>query len=121
MSTPDDLRRLALASPEAYEDIHRGKPTFRVAKRIFAMLGQAGGQGFMGLDDPGRAVLKLDREDLLNMLAAYPDAVAADADYPHHGWTYLRLAGLDEAALAALVRLAWAHVAPRRLVKASVA
>ena len=39
MPTPDDVRRLALAMPEAYEDTHRRKPAFRENKRIFAMLG----------------------------------------------------------------------------------
>jgi hypothetical protein len=117
VSTGEDLRRLALALPEAYQDMHRGKPTFRVRKRIFAMLGQAGGQGFMGLDQSGFAVLKLDREDLLNMAAAYPAAVTPDADYPHHGWTHVRLGELDATALAILVRLAWAHVAPKRLLR----
>jgi hypothetical protein len=36
MPTPDDVRGLALALPEAYEDTHRCKPAFRVNKRIFA-------------------------------------------------------------------------------------
>ena len=39
MPSPDDVRRLALALPESYEDTHRHKPAFRVNKRIFAMLG----------------------------------------------------------------------------------
>ena len=117
MSTPGDLRRAALALPEAYEDLHRGKPTFRVGGRIFAMLGQAGGQGFMGLDREGWAVVKLPREDQLNLAAGAPLAILPDADYPHHGWTHLRLADLDAETLGAVVRLAWANVAPRRLVK----
>jgi hypothetical protein len=113
--SPDDLRRAAMALPEAYEDSHRGKPAFRVKARIFAMLSQPGGQGFMGLDADAAAVLKLDREDQLNMAAAWPGAVEPTETYGHHGWTYVRLADLDEAALATLVRLAWTHVAPRRL------
>ena len=118
MSSAAALRRFALALPETYEDLHRGKPTFRVAKRIFAMLGQAGGQGFMGLDRDGMAVLKLEREDQLNMIAAHPKALAPLSDYGHHGWTVARLEGLDDAALALVVRLAWTHVAPKRLSKA---
>ena len=112
---PHDLRRLALDLPEAYEDTHRGKPTFRVKARIFAMLGQPGGQGFMGLDGADIAVLKLDREDQLNMAAAHPGAVTPTETYGHHGWTYVRLRELDAEALATLVRLAWTHVAPKRL------
>jgi hypothetical protein len=113
--TPDDLRRAALALPEAYEDSHRGKPAFRVKARIFAMLSQPGGQGFMGLDGDDLAVLKLDREDQLNMAAAHPGAVTPTETYGHHGWTYVRLAELDAAALSTLVRLAWTHVAPKKL------
>lgn len=117
MSAPGDLRRLALALPETYEDLHRGKPTFRVAKRIFAMLGEAGGQGFMGLDQPGVAVLKLEREDQLNMIPQHPKTLEPLSDYGHHGWTMARLDGLDAAALELLVRLAWTHVAPKRLLR----
>jgi hypothetical protein len=115
VSTPDDLRRLALALPGAYEDLHRGKPTFRVERRIFAMLGEAGGQGFMGLDHDGLAVLKLEREDQLNMAAAQPEALEPLADYGHHGWTVARLDRLGAASLTLLVKLAWTHVAPKRL------
>ncbi|HSV02172.1 MAG TPA: MmcQ/YjbR family DNA-binding protein [Phenylobacterium sp.] len=112
---PEQLRRLALALPGAYEDTHRGKPAFRVAKRIFGMLSAPGGQGFMGLDADRTAVLKLDREDQLNMAAALPGAVQPAETYGHHGWTCVRLAAIEEAELARLVRLAWTHVAPKRL------
>ena len=39
MSTPADLRRIALALTEANEDTHRKRPAFRVQTRIFALLG----------------------------------------------------------------------------------
>ena len=117
MTSAADLRRLALALPGAYEDLHRGKPAFRVEKRIFAMLGKAGGQGFMGLDQDQAAVLKLDREDQLNMAAALEGAVIPTEQYGHHGWTYVRLDRLAPDDLATLVRLAWIAVAPKRLSK----
>lgn len=117
MSTPADLRRIALSFPEAYEDLHRGRPAFRVDKRIFAMLGDTGNtQLFEGLGDAEMAVIKLDREDQLNMAAAI-EGVQPTADYGHHGWTYVRLAEVDEANLSMLLRLAWTHVAPKRLSK----
>lgn len=113
-----DLRRMALALPEAYEDLHRRRPAFRVNRKIFAMLGVAGETSlFPGLADAEMAVLKLDRDDQLNMVAAHEGAVTPTGDYSHHGWTYVRLPDLDEAALASLIRLAWAHVAPKRLVR----
>jgi hypothetical protein len=120
VSTPTDLRRLALALPEAYEDLHRRRPAFRVRKRIFGMLGVAGNATLftsLGWDDV--AVVKLDREDQLNMAAGFPEAVQPTETYGHHGWTYVRLDAVDEATLATLIRLAWTHVAPRRLSKAT--
>ena len=75
MSAAADLRRIALALPEAYEDVHRRRPAFRVNKRIFAMLGVAGNTSLfpsLGRDDV--AVVKLDREDQLNMVAAHAGA-----------------------------------------------
>jgi hypothetical protein len=114
-----DVRRIALALPEAYEDVHRRRPAFRVQKRIFAMLGVTGNTSlFTSLGWDNVAVVKLDREDQLNLAAAWPDAVQPTETYGHHGWTYVRLDAIDEAALATVVRLAWVHVAPKRLSKA---
>jgi hypothetical protein len=117
--TPEDLRRFALALPQAYEDIHRRRPAFRVEKKIFAMLGVTGNATlFASLGWDNVAVVKLDREDQLNMAAGHPDAVQPTETYGHHGWTYLKLAALDEPTLALILRLAWSHVAPKRLSKA---
>jgi hypothetical protein len=38
MTSADDARRLALALPESGEQDHHGRPSFRVAGRIFATL-----------------------------------------------------------------------------------
>jgi len=116
--TRSDLRRIALALPEAYEDTHRRRPAFRVHKRIFCMLGVTGNPALftsLGWDDV--AVVKLDREDQLNMAAAWPQAVQPTETYGHHGWTYVRLHAIDSATLETVLRLAWAHVAPKRLLK----
>ncbi|MBS0332681.1 MAG: MmcQ/YjbR family DNA-binding protein [Proteobacteria bacterium] len=120
--TPGDLRRLALALPEAYEDVHRKRPAFRVGHRIFAMLGVTGTRAlFSSLCWDDVAVVKLNREDQLNMAAAHPGVVQPTETYGHHGWTYLRLEALDESGLAALLKLAWTHVAPKSLAKRSMA
>ena len=114
--TAEDLRRIALGLPETYEDFHRRRPAFRVNKKIFAMLGVAGEESlFTSLGWEGVAVVKLDREDQLNLAAGHPDAIQPTETYGHHGWTYLRLEALDEAILGAVLRLAWTHVAPKRL------
>lgn len=118
MSSAADFRRIALALPGAYEDLHRGKPAFRVEKKIFGMLGKAGGQGFMDLNQDRAAVLKLERDDQLNMAAAFAGAVTPTERYGHHGWTYVRLDRLTADDVETLVRLAWINVAPKRLTKA---
>src|SRR5947209_18809542 len=120
MANGSDLRSLALALPEAYEDVHRRRPAFRVDKRIFAMLGVSGNASlFTSLGWDNVAVVKLDREDQLNMAASRPDAVQPTETYGHHGWTYLRLDALEAETLALILRLAWSHVAPKRLVEAA--
>jgi hypothetical protein len=116
MSSAADLRRTALTLPEAYEDFHRRRPAFRVRQRIFAMLGVAGNAGlFASLDREEMAVVKLDREDQLNLAGADPETLWPTEAYGHHGWTYVRLGAIDEAMLTTVVRLAWTHVAPKRL------
>src|ERR1700730_14954815 len=100
MPTPDDVRRLALALPEAYEDTHRRRPAFRVHKRIFCMLGVTGNAALftsLGWDDV--AVVKLDSEGQLKMAAAHPEAVQPTETYGHHGWTYLRLDAIEAETL----------------------
>lgn len=120
MVDASDLRRHAMALPEAYEDVHRRRPAFRVNGKIFAMLGVTGVAGlFERLADDAVAVIKLDRNDQLNFAADMPNAVQETEIYGHHGWTYVRLTGLDDASLETLIRLAWLHVAPKRLLKTS--
>ena len=110
MTTADDIRRIALALPRAYEDTHRRAPAFRVDKRIFGMLPF----------DPPRLVIKLEREDQLNMVEAYPGLVTLDGRYSHHGWTAVWFEGVDPDLLETLLRLAWINVAPKTLVKESL-
>ena len=109
MTTLAEIRRCALALPEAYEDTHNRQPSFRVQKRIFAMLRPeaAGAPPFM--------IVKLGSDDQHNMLAAYPDVVVPWIHYPHHGWTRIWWQDVDDALTALILRLAWLHVAPKRL------
>ena len=103
-----DIRRLALALPETYERPHRRKPTFWVHERIFCML------------QPGEAhvVVKLERDDQLNMIEGHPEAVAPARLYSHHGWTNLSPERAGPELTALILRLAWTHVAPKRLARA---
>jgi hypothetical protein len=107
--TKDQVRRLALDLPQAVEMIHRRDPSFRVNMRIFCL---------MPAGEP-RVTLKLDRDDQLNMIEGHPGVVTPARLYSHHGWTYVRLEKADEALVRTLLSLAWTHVAPVRLVRAS--
>ncbi|HSV02171.1 MAG TPA: MmcQ/YjbR family DNA-binding protein [Phenylobacterium sp.] len=116
---PADVRRIALALPEAYEDTHRGRPTFRVKKRIFASLGAerpGAGQGFYAPLSGARPVvsLTLDREDQLNLAAAHPEAVVAAGRY---GFCYVWLDEVAPDALELMLRMSWARAAPKRLLR----
>ncbi len=109
MTTEAALRRQALALPDAYEDTHRGHAAFRVNKRIFAMLRPETGESAAHL------IVKLGSDDQHNMLEAYPDVVLPWIHYPNHGWTMVWCAQADDAMTALQLRLAWLHVAPKRL------
>jgi hypothetical protein len=50
--TPDDARQLALGLPEAVEQDHHGRPSFRVGGKIFATLWDERTMKVM-LDEPG--------------------------------------------------------------------
>lgn len=52
MLSRNDIRRLALALPEVVEQDHHGRPSFRVAGRIFATLWDEQHMNVM-LDEPG--------------------------------------------------------------------
>ncbi len=102
------IRALALGLPEAYERPHRRQPTFWVHERIFCILPA----------DADHITVKLEREDQLNLIEGHPGIVRPARLYSHHGWTYVDPAGCDEALMALLLRLAWTHVAPKRLSRA---
>lgn len=120
MVTQAAFRRTALRLPEAYEDMHRKRPAFRVSKRIFAMLGVTGNAAlFSDLDARSVAVVKLGRDQQLDLAASYRGAVTPTENYGHHGWTYVRLDRIDQKTLELVLNLAWTEVAPRRLAKAA--
>jgi hypothetical protein len=102
----DDLRRLALALPEAVEQNHHGRQSFRVRGKIFATLWDARHLNVM-----------LDEGGILTAVQRYPGVCA-------ERWWGERLAAvavdLDRASeepVAELLADAWEQKAPRRLVE----
>jgi hypothetical protein len=103
--TPDEARQLGLALPEAVEQDHHGRPSFRVAGKIFATLW-----------DERHLNVMLDEAGIRTAIDARPDACA-------EVWWGKRLAAvrvdlhrIEPDALAELLADAWESKAPRRLL-----
>ena len=106
MLTHADIRAAALALPEAYEEPHFDIPSFRVNRKIFCTI---------HLDQP-RIMLKLDPEDQHN-LADGEAITPVPGHWGRNGATFVWFEKLEPERLPALMRLAWANVAPKRLLR----
>jgi hypothetical protein len=107
--TGAQMRKLALAMPEAEERSHFGQPDFRVRGKIFAGVSPKGDQATLKLT-PELQAMALDG----NPRAFFPAAGA----WGRKGWTHVRLPHADAGEVGALVAEAWRLTAPRRLVSA---
>ena len=106
MLSREDVRRVALSQPEAYEADHHGMPSFRVGKKIFCTIHQ----------DRPRTMLKLDPEDQRNLSEGDPQVIEPVPGYwGRNGSTFVWFERIDEPRLADLMRMAWAQVAPKAL------
>ena len=104
MVSLEQARQLALAFPEAVEQDHHGRPSFRVAGKIFATLW-----------DEDHMNVMLDEGGILT-------AVQANQQTCEEVWWGKRLAAVrvglrhaDADLLADLLSDAWENKAPRRL------
>lgn len=104
--TAADVRSAALSLPDTTEKLAWGQPTFRVAGKIFASLG----------DDETAMGVKCPREDRAELIAAEPEKFfLREGHDDHYAWMRVRLSALeDEAELAAILADSWRQVAPRR-------
>lgn len=107
MPDQDDVRRLALAQPEAVEAPHFERTSFRVRGKIFATFKPGGGQANLALP-PELAASVLETEGA----AVQPINWGAI-----RGWVVLDLARVRPGLLERLVPAAWSRVAPKRLLK----
>ena len=98
------VRELALALPEAVEQDHHGRPSFRVAGRIFATLW-----------DDGHANVMLDEPGILTAVQARPDACEEVWWGRRRSAVRVAIAQVDDVLLRELLSDAWERKAPRRL------
>ncbi len=106
--TAKAFRALALALPEAQEEAHFARASFRVGKKIFATLTADGGEAMVRVTPRAR---------LYALLKAQPEVF-----FSYGGWTErngsvgVRLARIDAVLMKELVTASWRLVAPKRAV-----
>lgn len=106
MSDWQEARALALALPEAEEQPHFDKPSFRVRGKIFATLSAP--------DE--RLTLKLPAADQMALASLAPQACKPVAGYwGQQGWTEIHLRHSGSQQVRELLLSSWKQVAPKRL------
>jgi hypothetical protein len=103
--TPDEARALALALPEAVEQDHHGRPSFRVERKIFATLWS---------DE--RMNVMLDEHGILTAIDAAPDACEPVRWGKRLAAVAVSLPHADAGFLREWLTDAWEQKAPRRLL-----
>ena len=104
--TFDDVRRIALALPEAEERLTwETDITFRVRDKIFAI----GGEG------ADRVSIKAGLETQAELIELDPATFAKSAYVGRFGWITVDLDRVDPELLTSLLRQAWRRSAPKRL------
>ena len=103
--TADEARALALALPEAVEQDHHGKPSFRVGAKIFATLW-----------NEGRMNVMLDEDGIRTAIDAAPEACAEVWWGKRLAAVGVALARVERDHLGELLEDAWEQKAPRRLL-----
>jgi hypothetical protein len=106
MVTVDDVRRIALSLPRAYEVLVHDRIKFRVGRLVFVALSRD--ETLMGFGFP--------KEERAALVASDPDTflmpIKSDERY---NWVRVRLAAIDEAQLRELVIDAWQMCVPKRV------
>ncbi len=109
MATAQDVRRLALALPRAYEALVRDHVKFRVGRLVFLSISPD--EELLGFGFP--------KEERAALVASEPGKflmpLRSDERY---NWARARLAMLGEAELAELVLDAWRMCVPKRVAEA---
>jgi hypothetical protein len=106
MVPTEEARRLALSLPETVEQDHHGRPSFRVAGRIFATLW-----------DPEHMNVMLDEPGILTAVQAHPDVCAEVMWGKRLAAVRVTLTAADHDLLASLLADAWEGKAPARLAR----
>ena len=107
MVTIDTLRKLALSFPEATEEPHFEKTSFRVKKKIFATYD----------DIKKRACIKLSEIDQ-DVFSSSDKTIIFPVDnkWGKQGWTLIEMSKISRTLFVDALTTAYCEVAPRKLV-----
>jgi hypothetical protein len=106
--TPKAFRQLALGLPDAHEEPHFERTSFRVGKKIFATMTSDGEEAMVRVSPPERLSL---------LLSAEPETF-----FSYGGWTTrngslgVRLRKVKANLMKDLITDSWKHVASKRAV-----
>lgn len=107
MVTIETLRKIALSFPEATEEPHFEKTSFRVKKKIFATYDAQNNRACIKLPEIDQDVFSaIDRSII------YP----LDNKWGKQGWTLIELEKVSKEVFIDALRTAYSTVAPQKLV-----
>lgn len=109
MVTADDVRRVALSLPRAYEALVRDRVKFRVGRIVFAALSRD--ETILGFGFP--------KEERAALVAAEPDKfmMPSPSDERYH-WVQVRMAAIEFDELRELIVDAWRMCVPKKVAAA---
>ncbi len=109
----DRVRRLCAELPETEEKLSHGEPTFFVRKKVFVMYANNHhNDGHIAVWVPAPPGVQQE------LIAEQPGTYFNPPYVGVRGWVGIELDCVDDATLAAHIKLAWELVAPRRLADA---
>jgi hypothetical protein len=109
MVTTDDVRRIALGLPGAFEqESYGGRPSWRTTARMFTWV----------RDEPEALVVWVDSEEEKHALvAAEPGKFSTTPHYDGHAIVLVDLRAVGKAEATELITESWRLRAPKRLVE----
>ena len=106
MATIIQLRKLALSFPEASEEPHFEKTSFRVKKKIFASFDEKNNRVCVKLSGTDQDLFCLSNKDII-----YP----VPNKWGKQGWTFIEIKKVDKIIFKEILITAYCEVAPDKL------
>ncbi len=112
MVTEDDVRRVALSLPGAYEnESYGGSPSWRTKARMFAHIRD---------EDDALALWVETEQEKEALLASDPEKFYTTNHYNGYPVVLVRMGAIDVAELAELIEESWRQRAPRSLTSTRI-